>query len=443
MASHDRGTAFGLLTAAFLLAPTVAMAQPVPSGSSPGKYSFAIVHSFTGPPDGSDPAWGVTMDAAGELYGATILGGDAGCSVIPYTVGCGVVFEVDTSGGETVLHTFTSAKARRDGVYPFVSPLTLANPSLTGIRFYGTTYVGGRAAHCYRGNSYGCGTIYELGGAGRETVLYDFAGNLDGKGPWGNLVRDPSGKLYGATYVGGANNFGTIFAFDANGAESVLHTFSGGNDGGNPMSGVIRDDAGNLYGTTHCGGVAPCPNGFGTVFKVDTGGTFTTLYSFTGKTDGGNPEGGVIADTAGNLFGATAGGGDGACSGENVSGCGVVFELDSAGNETVLHTFTGSPDGNSPTANVVMDNRGNLYGTTLFGGDSACSDGNGLGCGMAFEVTGSGTEKVLHVFTAGAADGSRPFGALVRDEAGNLYGTTEAGGSAGNGTVFKLTPPHR
>jgi uncharacterized repeat protein (TIGR03803 family) len=269
------------------------------------------------------------------------------------------------------------------------------------------------------------------------TVLHRFKGSpTDGAQPVSGLIRDSAGNLYGTTSVGGpstgATNAGVVFKLDKTG-ETVLHSFTGGADGASPTAGVIQDSAGNLYGTTRYGGSSSrCSYGCGVVFKLDTTGTETVLYSFTGGADGDAPNAGVIRDSAGNFHGTTYTGGivTHSCS----SGCGVVFKLDTTGTETVVHRFGGPTDGANPTAGLIGDSAGNLYGTTYNGGAS--------GAGVVFKLDTTGTATVLYNFT-GKADGGNPSG-VIRDSAGNLYGTTSAGGivnqtcTFGCGVVFKL-----
>ena len=195
---------------------------------------------------------------------------------------------------------------------------------------------------------------------------------------------------------------------------------------------MTRSAAGNLYGTTFGGGAY----GNGTVFKVATNGDATTLYSFTGAADGAGPLGGLIRDRRGRLYGTTLRGGDQSVTCDGYVGCGTVFELTSQGKETVLYSFTGGADGANPAAGLIRDAAGNLYGTTQFGGASPCS---GLGCGTVFMVGKNGKVVVLHTFTGGA-DGSNPQAGLIRNRA-NLYGTTPIGGAYNLGTLFKLNTP--
>src|SRR5438132_6801234 len=271
-------------------------------------------------------------------------------------------------------------------------------------------------------------------------VLYTFAGQADGGVPVARLVRDSAGNLYGTTEYRGTSDWGVVFRLDASDKESVLHSFTGGADGATPRAGLVLDSAGNLYGTALQGG-PPC-GGFtcGVVFTIDSSGSETVLHGFTG-TDGANPEAGVLRDSAGNLYGTTSAFGT---TSAGSSGYGTVFKLDSNNKETTLYTFTGAADGGQPMAGLVSDSAGNLYGTTQGGGDfSACITD---GCGVVFKLDPTnGKETVLYTFTGGG-DGRYPSGDLIQDSAGNLYGTTYAGGAScissgiGCGVVFKLDP---
>jgi uncharacterized repeat protein (TIGR03803 family) len=309
----------------------------------------------------------------------------------------------------TLLYQFRSGPG---GINPYAGVVRDAKGNL-----YGTTYNDG---------AFAAGTVFRINTAGREKVLHSFS-QTDGDGafPWyGTLARDSSGNLYGTTITGGIAGelcCGTVFKVTASGTESVLYRFAGTNGDGFPQDGVVRDPSGNLYGTTQNGG----PDNAGTVFKVDPTGKKTILYSFTGSTDGAYPMAGVVLDAEGNLYGTTWLGGL-----QNFGGYGTVFKVDPMGKESVLYTFTGSNDGGTPQAGVIRDSHGNLYGTTNYGGtDSA---------GTVFKVDPHGHETVLHNFTGGS-DGWLPVGAsLVRDSAGNLYGTTPQGGSNDFGVVFKI-----
>jgi uncharacterized repeat protein (TIGR03803 family) len=267
----------------------------------------------------------------------------------------------------------------------------------------------------------GCGVVFEVDANGQEKVLHRFSGGSDGALPIGGLIRDAAGNLYGTTQMGGASGSGTVFKLDATGVETVLYSFAGAPDGQYPFAGLIRDSAGNLYGTTSNGGAI----GFGTVFKLDPAGHETVLYSFTGGSDGGNPQAPLLRDKNGNLYGTTFVGGA-------IYGVGTVFKVDANGNETVLHNFNGN-DGKYPEAGLIGDSQGNLYGSALQGGPA-----DNLG-GTLFRISRRGTWSVLYNFSGGA-DGGNPAGSLVMDSEGNLYGTTASGGISNRGTVFKFTP---
>ncbi len=316
----------------------------------------------------------------------------------------------------TVVHSFRGA----DGSEPIAG---LIGDSAGNV--YGTTYNGGAS---------NAGVVFKLNKAG-ETVLYEFKGGADGFGPQAGLIRDSAGNLYGTTTYGGISSAcagdgcGVVFKLDTTGVETVLHSFTGGADGANPEAGLIRDSAGNLYGTTSLGGIGCAHGGCGVVFKLDTTGVETVLHNFRGA-DGDSPYAGLIRDSAGNLYGTTNAGG--ALSGCGGYGCGVVFKLDKTG-ETVLYSFSGGTDGAHPSAGLIPDSAGNLYGTTVFGG--IVSSTAESGCGVVFKLDMTGTYTLLHSFT-GAADGGNP-GGLTRDSAGNLYGTTHAGGT-GAGVVYML-----
>jgi uncharacterized repeat protein (TIGR03803 family) len=303
-----------------------------------------VLHSFTGTGgDGAGPRGGLVRDTQGNLYGTTYQGGDLACSA---PTGCGTVFKLDTTGKETVLHSFTNDP---DGAYPEAGLVQDMQGNL-----YGTTLQGG---------SEGAGTVFKLDTTGKETVLYSF-GSAGGDGTFlqAGLLLDSQGTLYGTTYTGGTHGDGTVFKVDKTGKETVLYSFTGmGGDGETPYyAGVVRDAPGNLYGTTVYGGASV----FGTVFKVDSTGKETVLYSFTGGTkDGAYPEAGLVLDTQGNLYGTTISGG--------AAGNGTVFKLDTSGKETVLYSFTGTKgDGAAPQAGLVLDMQDNLYGTTTSGGAS-------------------------------------------------------------------------
>jgi len=252
------------------------------------------------------------------------------------------------------------------------------------------------------------------------SVLHTFQYFPHGASPYASLYLDSSGNLYGTANGGGPYDAGVVFKLDTAGNETVLHTFTGGTDGGNPCGGLVADSAGNLYGTTYQGGIAGAgvnQRGAGVIYKIDTSGQYTVLYSFTGEADGSGPIAGVILDAAGNLFGTTYNGG--------MQGKGVVFQLRTAGQETVLYSFAGAPDGANPYAGVTADAAGNLYGTTFNGGAHAQ--------GAVYKLTPTGQETVLCSFGGSGTEGGTPFVGVVLDSVDNIYG------AAGN-VVYKLNP---
>ncbi|HEX4159930.1 MAG TPA: choice-of-anchor tandem repeat GloVer-containing protein [Rhizomicrobium sp.] len=269
---------------------------------------------------------------------------------------------------------------------------------------------------------------------GAEKTLYAFRGGNYGTYPWASLTADSAGNLYGTTYDGGSCNYssgcGIVFRLSPKGRETVLHTFTSGSDGGFPKGGLIMDKGGNIYGTAAAGGSCGFGNGCGVVFKMTPSGKETVLYTFQGGEDGIGPTGNLAMDDAGDLYGTTGAGGGNLANCQY--GCGTVFELAPDGTETVLYAFQGGSDGSWPMGGVARDASGNLYGTTLWGGGSpSCT----FGCGTVFKISGDdGTYSILHAFQ-GYPDGALPYGGVIVDSSGNLFGTT-----SGPGTVFKLAP---
>ncbi|HEX8817769.1 MAG TPA: choice-of-anchor tandem repeat GloVer-containing protein [Terriglobales bacterium] len=267
------------------------------------------------------------------------------------------------------------------------------------------------------------------------TVLHKFTGGEDGAHPDAALVADTEGDLYGTTCYGGAFDWGVVFKLDSSGRETVLHSFAGG-DGMWPKGPVVLDTDGNLYGTTSQGGTPENGNsyfGCGTVFEIDTGGKYSVLYAFTGGTDGAYPTSSLLVDEAGSVYGTVSQGGRDCIP----YGCGLVFKLDKFGKRTVLHTFTNGDDGAFPSSGLVWGAAGDLFGTTQEGGTG--------GYGTVYKLDSAGVESVLYNFTGGT-DGGEPAGTLVRDEAGNFYGKTVIGGNLskcdyaqkGCGNIFKV-----
>jgi uncharacterized repeat protein (TIGR03803 family) len=293
-----------------------------------------------------------------------------------------------------------------------------------------STAVGGGDPNCFAG--YGCGVVYKLDTAGTETVLYTFTGVPDGESPPTPLVQDKKGNTYGTTPLGGSSYLGTVFKIDAAGNETVLHSFTGESDGCNPYQGLVLGKSGTLFGTTSsCGSF-----GHGTIFKVDSAGNFTILHSFAGfPSDGDDPQyGHLTMDESGNLYGLTEFGGSTGC---DDYGCGVLYELSKKGKLTVLHNFPGgTSDGCYPNGSVLRDRAGNLYGTTW-----AC--GSYSYYGTIWKVGKRGSETVLHNFSGRTSDGSRPPVGVARDSKGNLYGVTWLGGANGYGALYKLSASGR
>lgn len=367
--------------------------------------TYNVLYSFQcGPNDGKDPTSGVVRDLTGNLYGITNVGG---------TYSLGTVYKLAIDGTEKILYSFAGPPA--DGSEPAAVPILDAQGNL-----YGTTELGGR---------YSYGTAYKLTSSGTETILHNFGWQLsDGRYP-NAVTRDATGHIFGTAVQGGdtKHSYGTAFEIFPGGQEFTLHSFGLSGDGINPYAPLI-EHAGEFYGTTQAGGA----HGAGTIFELTRSGAETTLYSFGGGPDGGQPDGKLLREPAGDLLGTTAYGG--------TSKHGTVFRLSATGIHKVLYSFAGAPDGENPVNGLSRDSAGNLYGVTLFGGTGPCNDGFGdIGCGVIFKVSATEQESVLYSFN-GTPDGQYPTADLIWDKSGNLYGTTEQGGTCGCGTVFKFTP---
>ncbi len=403
--STKRNAVLALLVFGVLLGTASARTETVLYSFCPENYCH----------DGAYPSTSLIFDQKGNLYGTTPYGG---------AYESGTVFKLTPDGKETVVHSFGGQNG--DGFYPSVGLIVDREGNL-----YGTTASGG--------SSFG-GTVFKLTPAGKETILYNFCAQSncgDGASP-GGLVFDQKGNLYGTTLDGGIPNncylgCGVVFKLTPEGKQTVLYSFCpkiNCADGELPEGGLVIDRKGNLYGTVSQGGA----HGAGAVFKVTSDGKETVLHSFGTEGDGQYPEAGVIFDQIGNLYGTTDRGG--------AHGAGTVFKLGPAGKETVLYSFchsqTNCSNGAYPVAGLIFDQKGNLYGTTGGGGAD--------GYGTAFKLTAAGKETVLYNFCGqdNCADGKQPFGGLVFDQKGNLYGTTYIGGltvcTNGCGVVFKLTP---
>jgi uncharacterized repeat protein (TIGR03803 family) len=401
-----RGLRMGLLGLACLA---------VVSGAASAQTTEVVLHNFcslTNCADGAQPG-GVILDSEGNLYGGTLAGG---------ANGKGVAYKVAPSGQETVLYNFCSLANCVDGWAAGVSVLDSEG------NLYGTAGFGG---------ANNVGAVYKLTASGKETVLHSFCSLkncADGSAPSGGVIIDSEGNLYGTTLYGGASSNGSgvtsgagvLYKLAPSGQETVLYNFcslANCADGALPSGRLLMDSEGNLYGTTVNGGIS---SDAGVVYRVNTSGSETVLCSFGSAScpDGTNPNGGVISDSEGNLYGTTGSGG--------AHDKGVVFELSASGEETVLYNFcslTNCADGEKP-GGVVRDSEGNLYGSASDGPKT--NPGNGL----VYKLSTSGTETVLCSFgSASCPDGAGPSGVIL-DSEGNLYGTTSDGG----GIVFKLEP---
>jgi uncharacterized repeat protein (TIGR03803 family) len=406
--------------------------------------ALKVLHSFTGGSDGGTPVAGVIFDSAGNIYGTTFKGGDmSACSGF----GCGIVYKLTPTGTgtwtESSVHRF---QGEAMGLYPTDLLFDSAG------NLYGIDALGGVSGSCV--NLQDCQIAFELSPTStnwKETVLQTFSYGAVGGSPNG-MVADAAGNLYGSTAYGGSC-CGLVFRLSPNGSggwqETVLYDFSGTPDGATPLSTLILDAAGNLYGTTATGGSdnTYCQklNGCGVVFELSPTAsgpwTETVLHTFNG-TDGYYPRSGLTFDSAGNLYGTTEQGGNLTDCGS--FGCGVVFKLSPSGStwtETVLHAFTGHADGYYPFNAVTLDAAGNVYGG--IGGGKPSTNCSG-GCGVIFKLapssTGHWTDTLLHSFTGGS-DGIVTGGVpLIFGPDGNLYGTTEQGGTANQGIVFSIAP---
>jgi len=348
----------------------------------------------------------------------------------------GTVFKLASDGTESVLYSF---KGTTDGASPYSSLIADSAGN-----FYGTTYAGGGTG-C-SGN--GCGTVYKLASDGTESVLYAFQDGADGAQPYAPLVMDKKGNLYGTVPFGGTGcsgvGCGTVFKVSAKGIFTVLYSFTGGSDGADPYSGVFMDKKGNLYGAAASGGTAnsDCDSGYcGTVFKLSPAGTLTVLYAFKGGSDGANPSLALTAGKNGEIYGPTYYGGD--YTNCPTYGCGTIFKLAADGSKTTLYSFTGESDGLTPGGyGVSVDKSGNLFVTTIAGGDFDCGSD---GCGTLDEISAKGAEKTLHTFTDGK-DGAFSYSRPLIGKRDKLYGTAEIGGTDnancayGCGVVYELKP---
>ena len=302
------------------------------------------------------------------------------------------------AGTLTNLHSFIGS----DGYCP-VGALVQGSDG----NFYGTTAGGGA-------NS--LGNVFSISPSGTLTNLYSFSGPPnDGSHPHSSLVPGNDGNFYGTAYSGGASNAGNVLRIRPSGSLTKLWSFTGGSDGAKPWAGLLHGSDGNFYGTTYSGG----DSNAGTVFRISPSASFTNLWSFTGGSDGANPEAGLAQGTDGDFYGTTARGA--------TSNAGSVFRISPSGTLTTLYSFSGGSDGTAPWAGLLQGSDGNFYGTTAGG------------TGTVFRISPSGSFTNLYSFQG--TDGSNPSAGLVQGIDGAFYGTTRFGGAASDGTVFRLIVP--
>jgi uncharacterized repeat protein (TIGR03803 family) len=400
----------------------------------------SVLYTFRGSPDGSYPVGALVADDVGALYGTTYTGGYTGSSACS-GLGCGTVFKLTPSASGYTESTLYSFRGGPDGSNPNGGLIV----DKTGA-VYGTTVWGGISGS---GSGTGYGVVFKLTPSGTgyaQSVIHVFQSGTDGANPHAGLMLDEAGALYGTTSSGGVSgcSCGSAFELTPSGTrylETILHRFGGAGDGYDPEAGLVADKAGALYGTTVWGGVGA----YGTVFKLTpsrTGYSESVLYNFSNLRRGANPRAGLIVDRMGALYGTTTHGGAYGERGSNY-GEGTVFRLTPSPKgyeEHVLHNFSRRKDGEDPEAGLIADKTGALYGTTCcFGGERAY--------GTVFKLTPSARDKysesILFHFT-GPKTGEGPYGGLIVDKEGALYGTTSGGGggcgNSGCGTIFKLAP---
>jgi uncharacterized repeat protein (TIGR03803 family) len=346
----------------------------------------------TGDVANTQPYGVITQGRDGNLYSAAPNGG---------ANGDGGIFMVTPSGAESVIYSFASG----DG--PSCQPgLNLANDG----NFYGNCYG-------YPNN----GTLYKVTPTGAFTILHAFTGGADGKLPNGPPIQATDGNFYGITYLGGANNLGTVYKLTPSGTLTTLYSFKNSTDGYGPSAALVQGTDGNLYGSAQFGGA----NGAGTIFKISTAGKLTVLHAFTG-TDGNRPISAMIQGTDGKFYGTTYQGG--------TNNEGVVFNMTTTGTIKVLHSFLAATDGQNPEVALLQATDGNFYGLALFGGNAG--GWMGAGQGSIFKVTAKGVFSTLYLFDG--TIGSNPGGALVQNTNGLLYGDTYTGTGTGqsNGIFY-------
>jgi len=354
------------------------------------------------------------LDGSGPGSGRLLRDGNGnlyGTTIGGGAFGCGLVFKLDGNEDETVLHNFTCGL---DGDSPDAGLVRW------GDSLYGTTIMGGEFSEGFGLGGevvFRLGALFKIDSDGNESVLHSFS---DPNWPHGDLAQDAQGNFYGTnTSSGGGNGFGAVFKVDLLGNASVLHNFGGEpQDGAYPNGPVVLDADGNIYGTTPQGGDEDC--NCGVVFKLDTNNQETVLLKFGNGNGISSPSSPLVVDSNGDVIGTSRGG---------MNGSGVVFAISKVGGLKILHNFDYRSGASSP-GGLISDSSGNLYGTA--------SGGGAFGTGAVFKLSRDGDETILHSFNG--TDGSEPSGTLLLDATGNIYGTTPSGGTFGHGVVFEITP---
>jgi uncharacterized repeat protein (TIGR03803 family) len=408
--------------------------------------TLITLHSFAGLTDGAGPLDALTLASGGSLYGMSWVWGGFNPAA----------FRITTDGTFSVLQTFRGTESSDSprsalvqasdgnlygttpfgGVDQFGSVYRIApNGDLTDLHFftydeYGSSNPWAGLVQASDGNLYGTtskpffpdgdpGKVFRITTDGITTTLYSFSGGSDGANPSGSLIQASDGALYGTTQNGADHDQGTIFRIGLDGSFTTLQAFSGASDGANPVAGLIQADDSYLYGTASAGG----DQGQGTVFRISTNAFFTTLYSFSGGTDGAKPVSSLAQASDGHLYGTTFLGGS--------HGFGSIFRLSKGGILSTLYSFNGSSDGAYPSIGLIQARDGNLYGG---------AGGGTTGTGTLFQITTNGAFAVLYTFSGW--DGDSPCG-LTQVQDGSLWGTTAFGGAGDLGTIFRLllAPP--
>ncbi|HLV81813.1 MAG TPA: choice-of-anchor tandem repeat GloVer-containing protein [Chthonomonadaceae bacterium] len=404
--------------------------------------TFTTLYSFTGGSDGSAPEASL-VSIGGSFYGSAQYGGSGSGTIFKFTPGTGLtvlvtlgqpggyhpvgpmllasdgnlygttqgavstgnLFKMTTGGSYSVVYTFPAP----DGALPYPSLVQGPKGDLYGA--------------CNEGGVYGDGTVFQLTPAGAVSVLHSFNLNntRDGAFPHtGPLTLALDGNFYDTAHLGGADGHGVVYRITTSKKFTDLYSFTGGNDGGDPRGGLVLGLDGNLYGVANTGGAY----GKGAVYKIDTSGNETVLYSFTGGSDGANPyESTLILGSDGNFYGVTFNGG--------FAGDGTVFQITPSGTLTTIYAFTGGADGAHPMGQLCQGTDGAFYGATNIGGAN--------GGGVIYKVTAAGAFTPLHSFTGGA-DGAYPFSGVIQASDGNFYGVAQFGGAHGDGTIYQITP---